>query len=143
MILHFTENTGELKFALILSLHLFLVYLSPIYLWLESCFFLTKDCSRKASYKIAFVHSLIHALIQHVYPNDMLYMEDRNTYSQHKNTKGAKMERQAKHYGNCRIQSGKQKILCFLSIRELIKAIGYNDIRNVKELSDTPRNYQL
>ena len=47
-------------------------------------FFLNIGYSRKDSRKIPFVHSFIHTLIQHIGPNDMLCMEERDTNTQYK-----------------------------------------------------------
>lgn len=62
----------------------------------------------------------------------MICMEERDTYAQSKNVRNAIMERQAKCFGNCKVQSGKQKEH-ISSRRELIKAIGYIDVGNMKE----------
>lgn len=39
----------------------------------------------------------------------MLSLAERDTYAQYKNSWSVTMERQVKCYGNCRVQSGKQK----------------------------------
>jgi len=102
-------------------------------------FFLNIDYSRKDSCKIPFVHSFIHALIQHIGPNDMLCMEERDTNTQYKDVRSVIMERQANHYGNCMIQLGKQKILCVLRKREFIKMLSYTDVGNMKEQNEKTR----
>ena len=66
------------SFHSVFSMSSFFISMTKIF------FFLNIGYSRKDSRKIPFVHSFIHTLIQHIGPNDMLCMEERDTNTQYK-----------------------------------------------------------